>query len=105
MSMCASFRCMQHSFILAGEHHTKNQVCGLDDLIKSSQAFTKPLARRPVRALSSECSRFYSCSRIYANNASSVTSQLISLRYIPGSVPFADTSRVWMDFFVRVTVR
>ena len=48
---------------------------------------------------------FCSCIGIYANSASSVTSQLISLRYIPGSVPFADTSRVWMDFFVRVTVR
>ena len=43
--------------------------------------------------------------RFHAKSASSVTSQLISLRYIPGSVPFADTSRVWMDFFVRVTVR
>ena len=41
----------------------------------------------------------FMCRRIYANSASSVTSQLISLRYIPGSVPFADTSRV----FVRVT--
>ena len=52
--------------------------------------------------LSAGCSSFYSCSRIYANSASSVTSQLISLRHIPGSVPFADTSRVWIDVVVRV---
>ena len=86
-----------------------NQTREHGNLIKfefrSDLSSTKPLARRPARTLSAGSSSFYSFRRIYANSASSVTSQLISLRYIPGSVPFADTSRVWMDFFVRVTVR
>jgi hypothetical protein len=41
----------------------------------------------------------------YVKSSLSVTSQLISLRYIPGSVPFADTRSMWMDFLVRVNIK
>ena len=41
----------------------------------------------------------------YVKSSLSVTSQLISLRYIPGSVPFADTRSMWMDFLVRINIK